>query len=210
MSDSLRNPHRDDAAFIVGLEMARNAGRISETFYERVVEIVNENKQLRAAFPVLEAPPAPLDAETLAWAMQEAWNEFCNDTGNHPECVYRVQNGIWANFYTGSFAASVAALLAAHSGPVLGAPPNPQPEGSLVERMAVFAAEIKAEMECTTPAYGAPGHAHCAACCYGTGWNTTSPEDQLIVDAYEALIEAVRAFNSSSLPALRVTPEEPQ
>lgn len=22
---------------------------------------------------------------------------------------------------------------------------------------------------CTTPAYGAPGYAHCAACCYGTG-----------------------------------------
>lgn len=29
---------------------------------------------------------------------------------------------------------------------------------------------------CTTPAYGAPGYGHCAACCYGTGIDEYDPQ----------------------------------
>lgn len=32
--------------------------------------------------------------------------------------------------------------------------------------------------DCTTPAYGAPGHAHCAACCYGSMKVADGPAEQ--------------------------------
>ena len=43
----------------------------------------------------------------------------------------------------------------------------------LVEQAAALMEQIRTKRECicvpcTTPAYGAPGHDHCAACCAGT------------------------------------------
>lgn len=44
-------------------------------------------------------------------------------------------------------------------------------------RTLEVAERLAATYECTTPAYGAPGHAHCAACCYGTGIAASSMEE---------------------------------
>lgn len=46
----------------------------------------------------------------------------------------------------------------------------------LADTLAV-AERLAKGYECTTPAYGAPGHAHCAACCYGTGIGASSMEE---------------------------------
>lgn len=48
------------------------------------------------------------------------------------------------------------------------------------------AAAIVAAMECASPAYGAPGHAHCAACCYGVGLAPASQEEADLLN--EALV----------------------
>jgi hypothetical protein len=46
-----------------------------------------------------------------------------------------------------------------------------------LDRVAETASRLAASYECTTPAYGAPGHPHCAACCYGTMIAATSMEE---------------------------------
>lgn len=46
-----------------------------------------------------------------------------------------------------------------------------------LEDTVEVAERLMAGYECTTPAYGAPGYAHCAACCYGTGINASSMEE---------------------------------
>jgi hypothetical protein len=67
------------------------------------------------------------------------------------------------------------------------APPSTATEAA--DRMA-FADEIVDPLICRTPAYGVPGHAHCAACCYGTGLIITCAEDEAIADAAKALQHA--------------------
>ncbi len=62
----------------------------------------------------------------------------------------------------------------------------------LLDRMEALAAEIETPMRCTSPAYGAPGYQHCAACCGGTMYVVTCAEDQATLDAANALIDAVQ------------------
>lgn len=52
------------------------------------------------------------------------------------------------------------------------------------------AKETERYYRCTTPAYGSPGHAHCAACCYGTGYAVTCQEE---VDDLERALGILRA-----------------
>ena len=49
---------------------------------------------------------------------------------------------------------------------------------------------------CTTPAYGAPGHAHCAACCYGTLIAASCPEDFAFAEAVRALAVAMDTYTA--------------
>lgn len=58
---------------------------------------------------------------------------------------------------------------------------------ALVEKLLSFADELDSDLECTTPAYGVPGHAHCAACCYGTGRIITNASEGARADAADAL-----------------------
>jgi hypothetical protein len=57
----------------------------------------------------------------------------------------------------------------------------------LAERVHALSNELIDPLLCRTPAYGVPGHAHCAACCYGTGVIITCVEDQLVLDTAKAL-----------------------
>lgn len=36
--------------------------------------------------------------------MQDAWNEFCTDSGSHPDCVYRKGRLLYADFTRGNYA----------------------------------------------------------------------------------------------------------
>lgn len=67
----------------------------------------------------------------------------------------------------------------------------------LLDRMMALSVEIEDLYECTQPAYGVPGHAHCAACCYGTGFLTTCSEDQAMVDAALSMRKAVLAWRTT-------------
>ena len=60
----------------------------------------------------------------------------------------------------------------------------------LVVKLRLFADELDGPLECKWPAYGVPGHAHCAACCYGTGRIITCDSDQALADAADALRHA--------------------
>jgi len=57
----------------------------------------------------------------------------------------------------------------------------------LARNLRTQAYELEALIACTEPGYGAPGHAHCAACCYGTGIIVTSLTDQQVADTITAL-----------------------
>lgn len=70
---------------------------------------------------------------------------------------------------------------------------------ALLARMEALAEELEAPLRCTTPAYGAPGHAHCAACCYGTGFATSCNEEELDVEAAQALRRAVSAWRAAEI-----------
>lgn len=72
-----------------------------------------------------------------------------------------------------------------------------QEMSSLADRMIAFANELIEPMLCTTPAYGVPGHPHCAACCYGTGIVITCKEEQAIADAADALHKAAAGIYSN-------------
>ncbi|MGY0790891.1 hypothetical protein ACW7BJ_16115 [Azospirillum argentinense] len=54
--------------------------------------------------------PAPLSAR-LRDVMQDAWNDFCSDTGHHPDCFSRKGASLYADFGVGNFAEMVAARL---------------------------------------------------------------------------------------------------
>lgn len=56
----------------------------------------------------------------------------------------------------------------------MGEPPTPQ---QMIDMIDAFLRP----MECRSPGNPAPGIDHCAACCYGTGWETTCQEEEDIV-----------------------------
>lgn len=62
-----------------------------------------------------------------------------------------------------------------------------------LDRMRADAQGLVDEMACTTPAYGAPGYDHCAACCYGTLIAATCQEDEELARAAAALVRAIDA-----------------
>ncbi|AWJ85133.1 hypothetical protein TSH58p_17360 [Azospirillum sp. TSH58] len=53
---------------------------------------------------------APL-SDRLRDAMQDAWNDFCSDTGHHPDCFSRKGASLYADFSVGNFAEMVATRL---------------------------------------------------------------------------------------------------
>ena len=54
------------------------------------------------------------------------------------------------------------------------------------------------ETTCKTPAYGAPGYAHCAACCYGTLIAATCQEEHDVAAAARDLLAAVERMEALS------------
>jgi hypothetical protein len=60
-------------------------------------------------------------------------------------------------------------------------------ESDYVSELRELADELIDPMICREPAFGAPGHAHCAACCGGTGLVVTCEEEQATVDAVKAM-----------------------
>lgn len=52
------------------------------------------------------------NVESVRDAMQDAWNDFCSDAGNHPDCFYRQGRKLYADFTRGNFAQMVAERLA--------------------------------------------------------------------------------------------------
>lgn len=50
--------------------------------------------------------------DTLVIAMQEAWDSFVGDTGDHPDCFWRDGRLLFANFARGNFALMAANALA--------------------------------------------------------------------------------------------------
>lgn len=73
------------------------------------------------------------------------------------------------------------------------------PGVQMAERMEAFANEMVDPMVCRQPAYGAPGYAHCAACCYGTLLVITCEEEQAIADAAAALNKAADLIRKAEL-----------
>lgn len=67
----------------------------------------------------------------------------------------------------------------------------------LADRLDALAAEVEPP-RCTTPAYGVPGHAHCAACCYGTGYVLTCREDEQALQTATAMRSLARVLRSSA------------
>jgi hypothetical protein len=65
---------------------------------------------------------------------------------------------------------------------------------TLLARMRVLADDLDGPLQCTHPAYGVPGYAHCAACCGNTGQVITNAEEQAMADAAQALRRAVAAI----------------
>lgn len=68
-------------------------------------------------------------------------------------------------------------------------------QNDLAERLERLADELVDPMVCREPAYGAPGRAHCAACCYGTLLVITCEEDQACADAAKAMHRAASIGN---------------
>jgi hypothetical protein len=66
------------------------------------------------------------------------------------------------------------------------------PTNPLAAVLWSVADEIEDPYICRSPAYGVPGHAHCAACCYGTGVIVTCREDEIDVDRAIALRRVAR------------------
>lgn len=71
---------------------------------------------------------------------------------------------------------------------------TPEQVEELANRMEALADEIMDPLICRTPGYGAPGHAHCAACCYGKGYIVTCDEEQAMAEASLALDRAVASM----------------
>lgn len=64
-----------------------------------------------------------------------------------------------------------------------------------LDRLRADAQKLVDEFTCTTPAYGVPGLAHCAACCYGTLIAATCQEDEDLARAAAALVGAIDAYD---------------
>lgn len=62
----------------------------------------------------------------------------------------------------------------------------------VLDRTVEVAQRLAATYECTSPAYGAPGHPHCAACCYGTMIAASSMEEFETAQVLLAVPELVR------------------
>lgn len=74
-------------------------------------------------------------------------------------------------------------------------PPAPlAPISELADRLDAFATELLDPLICREPAYGAPGIAHCAACCGGTRLLITCPDEQAVADAAFAMQRAATAL----------------
>lgn len=71
----------------------------------------------------------------------------------------------------------------------------------LLDRLRADAQKLVDEMACTTPAYGAPGYEHCAACCAGTLIAATCQEDEDLARAARALVAAIDAARAGQVPA---------
>lgn len=76
--------------------------------------------------------------------------------------------------------------------------PSPDQLLDLADRLEHLADELVDPMVCRDPAYGAPGYDHCAACCYGTGYVVTCPEDQQLVDTATAMTAAARQLRADA------------
>jgi hypothetical protein len=50
------------------------------------------------------------------------------------------------------------------------------------------ARQLIASLECTTPAHGHESYAHCAACCYGTGYTPSCEEEAEALNAALVLV----------------------
>lgn len=64
-----------------------------------------------------------------------------------------------------------------------------------LDQVIEVAGRLASSYECATPAYGAPGHPHCAACCYGTGIAASSMEEwetAHVLLAVPALVAEIR------------------
>jgi hypothetical protein len=59
-------------------------------------------------------------------------------------------------------------------------------------RVTETAQQLAASYECVSPAYGAPGYPHCAACCYGTMIAASSMEEFQTAQVLLAVPELVR------------------
>lgn len=46
--------------------------------------------------------------EQVIEAMQDAWNEFCSDSGTYPDCIFRHGGLLFADFGRGNYAQWVA------------------------------------------------------------------------------------------------------
>ena len=73
-----------------------------------------------------------------------------------------------------------------------------EPDGmaAMADQLEALAHQLVEPLVCRTPAYGAPGRDHCAACCYGTGYVVTCAEDQQLVDAADAMRTAARQLRA--------------
>lgn len=69
-----------------------------------------------------------------------------------------------------------------------------------------IAAELFAPLECTDPAYGAPGYAHCAACCYGKGYVLQCEADKAVMDVVNVLERSASRIEADLAAHPPITP----
>ena len=62
------------------------------------------------------------------------------------------------------------------------------------DAMMELARSLSADMECRSPAYGAPGIPHCAACCGGTMVLASSKEEFDFANALSSMIRAADRY----------------
>ena len=67
----------------------------------------------------------------------------------------------------------------------------------VLDRLRADAQVVVDTMTCTDPAYGAPGIAHCAACCMGTLIAATCAEEEQLAHAASEMVAAIDALRDS-------------
>ena len=75
---------------------------------------VTRKRDENESFPRTQAalfPAGWISREALVSAMQTAWDDWCSDTGCHPDVVIRDGRKLAADFNCGGYATQVAALL---------------------------------------------------------------------------------------------------